>query len=60
MLYTKYNKDYTFFYIVVHIILGVILSIKNVPLSYNSFTCNYICVSIRTIGLKQAIFYVDE
>ena len=34
MLYTKYNKDYTFFYIVVHIILGVILSIKNVPLSY--------------------------
>ena len=34
MLYTKFNKNYTFEYIFIHIVLGVILSIKNIPYNY--------------------------
>ena len=34
MLYTKFNKNYTFEYIFIHIVLGVILSINNIPYNY--------------------------
>ena len=34
MLYTKFNKNYTFKYILIHLIFGVILSLKNIPFNY--------------------------
>ena len=34
MLYTKFNKNYTFKYILIHLVFGVILSLKNIPLNY--------------------------
>ena len=44
MLYTKFNKNYTFEYIFIHIVLGVILSIKKIPNNYRILLLTIIIV----------------
>ena len=57
MLYTKFNKNYTFEYIFIHIVLGVILSIKNIPYNYRiSLVTIIILYQLGQLALKKRYF----
>lgn len=57
MLYTKFNKNYTFEYIFIHIVLGVILSFKTIPLNYRITLLTIIILyQLGQLALKKRYF----
>ena len=58
MLYTKFNKNYTFKYILIHLIFGVILSLKNIPLNYRLGLLTVIIVyQFGQLALNKRYFF---